>query len=160
MNYLYNRVLSFWEKKAPYIGGAVGITFAYFLTIPTLPPLFLSGLATVGAIMAGLSGTSLSILLLYKAPIMDKIQAAGYFVYLMKWVRNAALLSLILAIIALGGIFYENQPIQLYYKYLLMACTGGSVASFFRIFCLIPKIGISKPNETNTSNIGNLNENQ
>lgn len=159
MQYFVVGMVSFWEKYAPYVGAVLGGVLAHFLTLPNAPE-FLSGLATVGSILAGLTGTSLSILLSYNAPIIGKIRAAGYFINLMKWVRGAALLSLLLAITALGGFFYEHPSEIFYYKYFLLASAGSSVAAFLRLFWLIPKIGAADTKNQRQQVISStLNEN-
>lgn len=137
-------IYNFWEKYAPWLGIVVGCLMAHLAGSSFQANVhFLSALASVTAILCGLTGVSLSILLATKVEALEQLKAANGYGKLIGMVRYTIITSLLSTFIALAGLtgIAKCAAAQIY-NYALFATTMSATFSFVCLFWLITKAGI------------------
>ena len=132
------------EKWHPLVVAIVLASFTYFLEIQKGNVFYvglLGALATVGSILAGLTGMGLSALLTVNSPIVDDLKIKGHFRTLMGYVQSSVVSALLLMIGAIAGFFITLDSFLICgYKLVLSFLFWHSVFNYIRLTRLLAKI--------------------
>ena len=98
----------FVEKHFPIIVGIACSIGGIYLDFPTgnfRTNGLLTSLATVGAILSGLTGTSISILLTLKTDTVNELRETQFYEIVIKYAYHSALYSILLVCVSVFGFF-------------------------------------------------------
>ncbi len=130
------------QKYFPVLSGVIGGCIMGNLSIFPDSHLYLTAMATVASILCGLTGTSISILLSSQSKVIDILKHSCHYIIMMYWVRETTLVSLLWAIVSIGGFYFEQVPWV--YHCLIFGIGVYALVGFIRLFWYIPRIGISE----------------
>lgn len=130
-----------WERRGPAIFFVAGLLAGHFLSIPE-EKLFLSTIATVGALLSSLTGVSISGFLSLKTDIAEALRGKGFYKRLMRYAQQSVVLSLLMACTAIAGFFVSSTCGYGYvYPPILWGVSLSAFVAFFRVFRLLIQIG-------------------
>lgn len=127
------------ERHSPMAIFFIGIIVGFYLPLPE-EKLFLSSIATIGALLSSLTGIAIGSFLSLKTDIAEALREKGFYKNLMVYGNRSVLLSLFLCLIAVAGFFIPPACQQLYTSILSGTFLSAFVA-FYRVFYLLQKIG-------------------
>lgn len=140
---MIRKVKFLWENHAPLLGAVVGLLLAYFAGGAIyINGGFLSALATVMVILCGLSGVSISILLVSQLDVFVVFRRMGFQEKLIGMVKITVFSSLFSSIGALVGLLNTKVAANSIYVYILFSLSAGAIFAFMRMFLSITKAGI------------------
>jgi len=129
------------ERHGPATFFVAGLLAGCFLSIPE-EKLFLSTLATVGALLSSLTGVSISGFLSLKTDIAEALRERGFYKRLMRYAQQSVMLSLLMACTAIVGFFVSSAcGYGHVYPPILWGVSLSAFVAFFRVFRLLIQIG-------------------
>ena len=128
------------ERYGPWFLSIIGMLIAPYVSLPD-EELYLNAIATVGALLASLTGVSIgSLLTLSQTDIGKALQKRGWYKILMRYAHVSVFVSLLMTLAAIAGFFITDEYENLY-KVILFGLTFLALSAFYRVFSLLIKIG-------------------
>lgn len=135
----YAQLQTFIERYAPRLLFLLGAIIGYFTGLPD-EKLFMSVIATIGALLSSLTGIAISSFLSLKTEIAEVLKKRGFYKILMKYGNISLLLSLSLTLIGVFG-FLIPEHYEIFYGSLVIGMILSACGAFYRIFWLLLKVG-------------------
>ena len=133
------QIITAFERHGVSVLFIIGLVIGFYTPFPK-NELFLSVTATVSALLASLTGVSISILLSLTNDIADALRKKGYYKILMNYAHTSVVLSLFITLIAISG-FLIHDEYKFVYKIVFFGVFLSAFGAFYRVLRLILKIG-------------------
>ena len=127
------------ERRGHWLLFIIGVAISFFVPLPT-EKLYLNTIATVGALLASLTGVSASILLTLQTDIANALRKKGWYKNLMGYAHVSVSFSILMTLAAIAGFFLTNEYESIY-KPILFGLILCSLGAFYRVFWLLIRIG-------------------
>lgn len=134
------------ERYGPMLVGVIGVFVGILLvTLPTEKSFlgeFLNALATVGAVLASLTGVSISALMALNTDVTNALRKYGHYKIVMNYAHRSVLASLLLALVAVAGFVISPEKYAFAYQSILSGVLFYALGAFYRIFSLLTRIDV------------------
>ena len=135
----WNQITTVLERYSPMLLFIIGAAISFYVPLPD-EKLYLNAIATVGALLAPLTGVSASIILALKTDIKNALWKKGWQKNLMGYVHSSVSFSILMTLAAIVGFFITDEY-ESVYKLILFGLILSALGAFYRVFLLLIKIG-------------------
>ena len=135
----WNQTTTAMERYGPMLLFIIGAAISPYVPLPD-EKLYLNAIATVGALLAPLTGVSASIILTLKTDIKNALWKRGWQKNFMGYVHSSVSFSILMTLAAIVGFFITDEYENIY-KLILFGLILCALGAFYRVFLLLIRIG-------------------